>query len=219
MFFDYIETHIERDISQIINIKDKFTFRMFVELLASLTGQELIYDNISNSICIDIITVKSLISVLMAGDIVYLLEPYHEISIKKRGIKSTKIYFFDTGLASYIARVNSPAMLQASFFNGSFVETCIINEIRKTYLNNGKNPNFYYYRDDKMNEMDFLILEDGKLHRIECKAGIIFNLLSVKGFKCFENTKYNLGTSGIICNTDVIYPLDDDIFVFPIASI
>lgn len=92
-FSDYIETYIERDISQIINIKDKFTFRMFVELLASLTGQELIYDNISNSICIDIITVKSLISVLMAGDIVSLLEPYHEISIKKRGIKSTKIYF------------------------------------------------------------------------------------------------------------------------------
>lgn len=141
-FSDYIETYIERDVSHIINIKDKFTFRMFVELLASLTG--LIYDNISNSICIDIITVKSLISVLMAGDIVSLLEPYHEISIKKRGIKSTKIYFFDTGLASYIARVNSPAMLQASFFNGSFVETCIINEIRKTYLNNGKNPNFYY---------------------------------------------------------------------------
>lgn len=70
-----------------------------------------------------------------------------------------------------------------------------------------------------MNEIDLLILEDGKLHRIECKAGITFNLLSVKGFKCFENTKYNLGTSGIICNTDVIYPLDDDIFVFPIASI
>ncbi len=77
MFYsDYIETYIEREVCQIINIKDKFAFRRFMELLASLTGQELIYDNLSNSLGIDTKTVKSWISVLLAGDIVYLLEPY-----------------------------------------------------------------------------------------------------------------------------------------------
>lgn len=68
-----------------------------------------------------------------------------------------------------------------------------------------------------MNEIDFLILEDGKLHRVEYKDCITFNFSSVKGFKCVENTKYILGTSGIIYNTVVIYPLEDNIFVFPIA--
>lgn len=78
-------------------------------------------------------------------------------------------------------------MLQSSFLSGSFVKTFIINEIRKSYLNNGKNPNFYYYRDNKMNKIDLIIPEDGILHRAECKTGITFNMSAVAGFKCVEN--------------------------------
>ncbi len=220
MFYsDYIETYIERDVSRLINVKDKFAFRRFMELLASLTSNELIYDNLARSIGVDIKTIQAWISVLLAGDIVYLLEPYNEMSIKRRVIKRPKIYFSDTGLAAYLARVSSPKMLQASFLNGGFVETYIINEIRKSYLNNGKDPNFYYYRDEKKNEIDLVILEDGKLHRVECKAGMTFNMLSVKAFKCLENTNHALGTSGIICNTDIIYPLGEGIYVFPLAGI
>lgn len=220
MFYsDYIETYIERDVCQMINVKDKFAFRKFMELLASLTGQELIYDNISNSLGIDAKTVKSWISVLLAGDIIYLLEPYNETSMKKRIVKRPKIYFSDTGLAAYLAKVASPEMLSSSFLSGSFVETYIINEIRKSYLNNGKTPNFYYYRDSKLNEIDLIVLEDGRLHRIECKSGITFDMSAIRSFKCVEKTKYLLGTSGIICNTDVVYPLDKDIYVIPLAGI
>lgn len=220
MFYsDYVETYLERDVSEIINIKDKLAFRQFMELLASLTGQELIYSNISNAIGVDIKTIKSWISVLLAGDIIYLLEPYNETSIKKRIVKRAKIYFSDTGLACYLAKVNSPEMLKASFLNGRFVETYIINEIRKTYLNNGKRPNFYYYRDAKMNEIDLLILEDGKMHRIKCKAGISYNISDIKAFEYVSKTNYILATSGIICNTDTIYTLDKDIYVLPLSGI
>ncbi len=220
MFYaDYVETYIERDVCQIVNVKDKFAFRRFMELLASLTGQELIYDNISNGVGVDTKTIKSWVSVLLAGDIIYLLEPYNETSIKKRVVKRPKVYFSDTGLASYLARVSSPKMLQSSFLSGGFVETYIINEIRKSYFNNGKNPNFYYYRDSKMNEIDLIILEEGLLHRVECKSGIAFNMSAVGGFKCVENTRYSLGTSGIICNTDVVYPLSEGIYAFPLAGI
>ncbi len=220
MFYsDYIETYIERDVCQMINVKDKFAFRKFMELLASLTGQELIYDNISNSLGIDAKTVKSWISVLLAGDIIYLLEPYNETSMKKRIVKRPKIYFSDTGLAAYLAKVASPEMLSSSFLSGSFVETYIINEIRKSYLNNGKTPNFYYYRDSKLNEIDLIVLEDGRLHRVECKSGITFDMSSIRSFKCVEKTKYLLSTSVIICNTDVVYPLDKDIYVIPLAGI
>lgn len=218
-YSDYIESYIERDVSDMINIKDKFSFRRFMELLGSLTGEELIYDNIAKIIGVDTKTIKAWVSILVAGDIIYLLEPYNEYSITKRIVKRPKIYFNDTGLASYLAKINSSETLESSFLSGRFVETYIINELRKSYVNNGKNPNFYYYRDNNMNEIDLIIIEDGKMYRIECKTGINFNLSSIKGFKQVENTNYKLSLSGIICNTDSIYPLKENIYVIPIAGI
>ena len=218
-YSDYIESYIERDVSDMINIKDKFAFRRFMELLGSLTGEELIYDNIAKIIGVDIKTIKSWTSILVAGDIIYLLEPYNEYSITKRIVKRPKIYFNDTGLASYLAKINSSETLESSFLSGRFVETYIINELRKSYVNNGKNPNFYYYRDNNMNEIDLIIIEDGKMYRIECKTGINFNLSSIKGSKQGENTNYKRARSGIICNTDSIYPLKENIYVIPIAGI
>ena len=218
-YSDYVETYIERDVSEIINVKDKYAFRRFMELLASLTGEELVYDNIAKLIGVDIKTVQSWISILLAGDIIYLLEPYNEYSITKRIVKRPKLYFSDTGLASFLAKVNSPETLQSSFLCGRFVETYIVNELRKSYLNNRKNPNFYYYRDTRMNEIDLIIINDGKLHRVECKTGINFNLSAVKAFKQVEETNYKISTSLIICNTDIMYPLGDDIYVVPLAGI
>lgn len=218
-YSDYVESYIERDVSDMLNVKDKFAFRRFMELMASLTGEELVYDNISKIIGVDNKTINAWISFLIAGDIIYLLEPYSEFSITKRISKRPKVYFTDTGLASYLVKINSAETLESSFLGGRFVETYIINELRKSYLNNGKNPNFYYYRDNNMNEIDLIIIEDGKMHRIECKSGIKFNMGSVKGFKQVEKTNYKLSLSGIICNTDAIYPLDENIYVIPIAGI
>ncbi len=155
----------------------------------------------------------------LGGDIIYFLEPYNETSTKKRVLRRSKVYFADTRLAVYLARVKSIEILQASFLNGSFIETYIINEIRKSYLNNGINPNFYYYRDSYMDEIDLIIIDDGKLYRIECKAGMRFNLSDVKAFKCLNNTKYIIGTSCIICNSDTVYLLDENIFVLPLSGI
>jgi len=218
-YSDYIETYIERDVSEIINVKDKFLFRRFLELISSLTGQELIYDNIAKILGVDKKTVISWLSVLIAGDIVYLLEPYNELSISKRVVKRPKMYFSDTGLACYLSKLNSGDILQSSIYSGRFVETYIINELKKSYINNGVEPNFYYYRDNNMNEVDLIIIKDGKLNRVECKAGINFNNGVVKGFKQLNNTSYQIGSKVIICNTDSIYPLDDDVYVLPIAGI
>lgn len=218
-FSDYVETYIERDINEIINIKDKFLFRKFMELLASLTGEELIYDNLSKIIGVDLKTIKSWISVLLAQDIIYLLEPYNEFSITKRIVKRPKIYFNDTGLACFLAKVNDPNVLSSSFLSGRFMETFIINELRKSYINNGKNPNFYYYRDNNMNEIDLIIINAGKIHLIECKSGMSYNLKAIKSFKQLDNTNYQKSTSGIICNTDSVYPLGKDVYVIPISGI
>lgn len=218
-YSNYVESYIERDVSELINIKNKFSFIRFLELLASLTGEELIYENIAKLIGVDLKTIKSWLSILIAGDIVYLLEPYSEYSISKRIVKRPKLYFNDTGLACYLAKINSYKTLQASFLSRRFVETYIINELRKSYLNNGKDANFYYYRDNKQNEIDLIIIEDGKMHRIECKSGINYKLSDIKSFKAVEETMYTISTSGIICLTDTTYKLSDDIYVIPLAGI
>ena len=218
-YSDYVETYIERDVSDLVNVKDKFLFIHFMELVASLTGEEIVYDNIAKILGVDKKTVMSWLSILIAGNIVYLLEPYNEMSIAKRIVRRPKLYFTDTGLACYLARLTSGEILQNSNFSGRFVETYIINELRKSYVNNGIEPHFYYYRDNNMNEIDLVIIQDGKLHRVECKSGIKFNNSAVKGFKQLDKTNYQIGAKAIICNTDKIYPLDDDVYVLPLSGI
>ncbi len=133
MFYsNYVERYIERDVSQIINLKDKMKFQNVMEVLASLTGEELVYDPFAKAIGVKVDTIKSRISVLVAGEIIYLLQPYNELSIGKRVVKRPKIYFADTGLACYLARLNNENVLRNSTFKGRFMDTYIINEIRKS---------------------------------------------------------------------------------------
>ena len=218
-YSSYVDTYIERDVSQLINVKDKMKFQNFMEILASLTGQELVYDNIAKAVGAKVNTIQSWISVLIAGEIIYLLQPYNELSVVKRIVKRPKIYFNDTGLACYLARLNNVEVLKKSIFAGRFVETYIVNEIKKSYRNNGLKENFYYYRDNNQNEIDLIILENGTLHFVECKSGVSFNENDIKAFKQLNDTNYKIGLSCIICNTDAIYTIDDNVYAIPITAI
>ena len=216
---DYVESYIEKDVSQLITLKNKVDFRRLMELLGSLTGNEIVYDNLAKNIGVDIKTVQYWISILVSGDIIYLLEPYNEYSMTKRVVKRPKIYFNDTGLAAYLARIESPETLKRSIFAGGFVETYIINEIRKTFINNREPASFYYYRDNNQNKIDLVILKDGTITRIEYKSGMNYKIKDISSFKCLGGSSYLLGSGGIICTTNIVYKLDNNNFVFPIAGI
>ena len=218
-YANYVATYIERDVSQLINVKDKMKFQNFLEILASLTGQELVYDTIAKAIGVKVDTVQSWISVLAAGEIIYLLQPYNELSLVKRIVKRPKLYFYDTGLACYLARLNNEEVLKKSIFAGRFVETYIVNEIKKSYRNNGIRDNFYYYRDNNQNEIDLIILDNGELHFVECKSGVSYSKKDVKAFKQLENSEYIKGSSCILCNTETVYSIDEDVYVLPISAI
>lgn len=218
-YSDYVNSYIERDVSQLINLKDKLKFQNFMEVLASLTGEELVYDTLAKAVGVKIETIKSWISILLAGDIIYLLKPYNELSIVKRIVKRPKIYFNDTGLACFLARLNNEDVLMNSIFKGRFVETYIVNEIKKNFRNNGIKENFYYYRDNNQNEIDLVILDNGILHFIECKSGIEYSKEDVKAFKQLKESNYQIGDSFIICNTPTIYKIDDNVYALPITSI
>ncbi len=220
-YSDYVTTYLDRDVSDLINVKDKQKFLDFMTILASLTGQELIYDNLSKELSVDKKTIQSWISVLLAGNIIHLLQPYSEWSVTKRVVKRPKVFFSDTGLACYLARVNSAETLKNSYLKGHMVETYIVNEIIKSYKNNHKevNASFYYFRTFDKKEIDLVILYDGKLTLIECKSGETYGKSDTRAFALLNGTKYKSGKNAIVCTTHVVYLIDSNTYVLPISSI
>lgn len=218
-YSNYLRTFIERDVSELINIKDLTKFENFLRVIASMTGEEFNTNNVSKIVGIDNKTVESWLNILIISNLVTLLEPYYEDSINKRIVKRKKLYFNDTGLACYLIGIDLPRTLQLSSFKGRLVETYIHNEIVKSYKNNGIEIQMYYYRDNNQNEIDFIILKDGNLYLIEAKAGKIYNSSDIKGFKQLLETKYNIIGQCIICTTDEIYRLNSQAYAFPIRCI
>lgn len=218
-YSNYVATYIDRDVSELIDVKNKLSFHKLMQLLASLTGEELIYDNIAKHIGVDKKTIISWISVLEASNIIYLLQPYFETSLTKRVVKRPKIYFKDTGLACYLAKLSDAKNLSVSHFSGHFVETYVINEIIKTYENTNTHAEFYYYRDNNQNEIDLIIQRKGQLSFIEIKSGMKFSKNDIKAFKQFEQSKYAIGESAVICLTESIYKIDENVYALPITSI
>ena len=220
-YSDYVESYIERDVSDLISLKNKHKFIDFMMVLASYTGNILVYENISNAIGVDIKTIQNWVSVLLAGDIIHLLYPYNENSNIKRIIRKPKIYFNDTGLACFLAGINSTSALVSSYLKGNMMETFIINEIIKSYKNNNKDKetSFYYYRNSKKEEIDLIIINDGNISLIECKSGEEYNSSDIKAFDNLNNTRLKLTTGAVICTTKSIYPIKKGVFAIPITAI
>ena len=219
-FSNYVKTYLDRDVSQLIALKDKTKFENLLHVLASLTGQEFIPDNIAKTIGVDKNTVNAWASIAIAGGIITLQSPYYETSINKRIIKRHKLYFNDTGLACYLLGIDSTKALRLSSFKGHLIETYIHNEIRKSYLNNGlEDKNMFFYRDNNQNEIDLILLRDGKLDLIEYKSGKKFGLDSIKAFSQLKNTSYELGGQCIVCTTEEPYRISSNIYAYPVRCL
>lgn len=127
---NYINTNLDRNVTQIINVRNKLIFHNFMQYIASITSQKVNYSDIAREIGIEVNTVKNWISVLEASGIIYLLQPYSEAKLTKRMVKSPKLYFCDTGLAAHLARVDNPEYLAISNLSGAFMENYVMNEIK-----------------------------------------------------------------------------------------
>lgn len=218
-YSSYITTYLEKDLRDILNINDKFKFLNFLRLLASNTGEELVYDNYSKQVSVSTNTIKSWIAALVKTAVIYLVQPYNEESIVKRVVKRPKMYFFDTGLAAYLCGVDSAETLERSFLKGRFFETFIINEIRKSFMNSGIMQELYYYRDSEQNEVDLILIRNGEISCVEIKSGQNFNASSTKGFKKLEASKLEHAKNAIICTVDKVSILNDGTLLLPISSI
>ena len=218
-FRSYIQTYIERDIKSDLDIRHNETkFHNFIRSVAVRTANLLNYSDIAKDVDIDVRTAKTWLNALIRAGLVKIVEPYFN-NISKRIIKTPKIYFLDTGLCSYLARIESPQTLEASYINGRILETFVFCEILKTYWHNGTDAYIYFYRDDDGKEIDFIIERDGLLYPIEVKKTAGPTKEDAKNLYLIEKTKKNIGIGAVICLRETMLPLSEKYVAIPVWDI
>jgi predicted AAA+ superfamily ATPase len=167
---NYMQSYIERDIRQMIQIRDLSTFQRFLKMCAARTGQLLNLSSLANDCGISHNTANAWISILEASFIVYLLKPYHR-NFNKRLIKTPKLYFLDSGLVCYLLGIKTAGQLNMHINRGALFETMIVSEILKAGYNSAQNPGLFFWRDRTGNEIDLIIENGNYLDPVEIKSG------------------------------------------------
>ena len=179
---NYVRTYLERDVRQLIKVQDLGTFQRFLKLCAGRTGQLLNLSSLANDAGITHNTAKAWISVLEASYIVHLLPPHHQ-NFNKRLVKTPKLYFLDTGLATWLLGIHSSEQLATHAQRGALFETWVISELLKARYNAGEASNLYFWRDRSGHEVDLLIDHGTYLSPLEIKSGQTINKDYFKGLE------------------------------------
>jgi predicted AAA+ superfamily ATPase len=179
---NYLQTYVERDVRQMIHIKDLSRFQHFIRLCASRVGQLFNASNISQALGVSSNTVHHWLSILEASFVIYRLQPYFE-NFGKRMIKSPKLYFTDVGLATYCLDIQTQAQLARDPLRGSLAENFVISEFIKHRTNQGLEPNAYFYRDSNQHEIDLLMKQGHDLIPIEIKSSKTFHPEFLNGLR------------------------------------
>ncbi len=217
-FQNYINTYIEKDVRELIEIGKLEEFKKFMVSIASRIGEQLNYSDISKDCGVSVPTIISWMSVLVSSGLVYLLEPYMSSQLK-RMTHIPKIYFMDTGLAAYLAGWESARDLQLSSTSGHYLENFVICEIIKSYNARGIKPNLSYYRDKEKHEINLVLYKNNKLYPFEIKKTASPNSSMISSFKYLENSKKEIATGGIICLYDNLMKMDEKNYIIPISSV
>jgi len=185
-YANYINTYIERDVRQLVNVRDLNTFQRFVRLCAGRTGNLVNLSDLASDCGITHNTAKSWLSILEASYIIFLLSPYHK-NFNKRIIKTPKLYFYDTGLACWLLSIQNYEQVNTHPMRGPLFESFIISEYFKSSFNKGLPGFYYFWRDRSGNEIDLLIEEGGKIRPVEIKSGATLNTDYFKGLQRFTS--------------------------------
>jgi hypothetical protein len=181
---DYLETYVERDIRQLINIKDLALFAKFVRLCAGRTGQLLNLQSLGNDVGISHTTARSWLTLLEASYVIFLLQPWHT-NISKRQVKTPKLYFYDVGLATYLLGAESELHVNRHPLRGNLFENLVVIEALKYHYNRGRRNRLYFWRDAKGNEVDLVIEVGPDVVPVEIKSGATISEDYFKGLRSF----------------------------------
>lgn len=185
-FANYLTTYVERDVRNLINVRDLMSFRRFIRLCSGRIGQLLNLSQLAVDAGITHNTAKAWLSILEASYIVHLLEPFH-VNFNKRIIKTPKLYFWDIGLACHLLSIQGPEQLQMHPLRGQLFENFVIAELAKNKLNMGKRPNCYFWRDRSGNELDYLLDSGNKQVPLEIKSGKTLNSDFFRGLNFWKS--------------------------------
>ncbi|MFZ9035729.1 MAG: ATP-binding protein, partial [Francisellaceae bacterium] len=198
LYRNYVSTYLEKDVRQITKVHDLLLFQKFFRLCASRIGQLFSHESLANEVGVSSTTISNWLSVLEASYIIFRLPPYYE-NFGKRLIKSSKLYFFDVGLVSYLLGIENTTQIARDPLRGNIVENLVILELLKARFNKGLDANLYFFRDSHGNEIDIIYKHGHELIPIEVKSALSFNNSFLKGLTYFDTLAGDRVPTGFIC--------------------
>lgn len=198
-YASYYQTYVERDVRQLIALKDASLFEKFIRLLAGRVGQAINFSSLGNDVGADAKTIKQWLSALEASFLVFKLPPYYE-NFGKRILKSPKVYFTDTGLLAHLLGIETPEQVARDPLVGNIFENLVVLEALKCRFNQGRTPDLYFFRDNHGHEIDLILRSGGEMTGIEIKSSSTYHTSFKKGLRHFSDKAAHLARSAIVYN-------------------
>lgn len=205
---NYFQTYVERDVRQLIRLKDVNLFERFMKLLAGRLGQPVNYQNLGNDVGVSSTTIREWMSILDASFITFTLAPYYR-NFGKRLIKSPKVYFVEPGLAAWLLGIETEEQAMRDPLHGSLFENMVVADALKERLNKGREPNLYFWRDTNGNEIDLLWEKQRKLIPIEIKSAMTWNKSFPQAIRRFRKSISD-AEPGHVVYAGEVEPSDED---------
>ena len=214
----YLSTYIERDVKSLSDAIDSLKFLRFITALAARCSQMLNVSELARDAELNQKQVKDWLGILETLGILFYLYPYSN-NLLKRLVKTPKVYFYDTGLVAYLTKWSSPETLASGAMSGAILENYVVSEIRKTYLNQGKEAFMYYYRDKDAKEIDLVLEQDGELHPIEIKKSANPASEILRVFPVLDKPSLKRGNGAVICLKTDLSAFNKENYIVPVWMI
>lgn len=211
----YLSTYIERDVRELSSAIDSLKFLRFITAAAARCSQMLNVAEIARDADINQVQAKSWLGILETLGIIFYLHPYSN-NMLKRLVKTPKLYFYDTGLVCYLTKWSGAETLESGAMNGAVLENYVVAEIMKTYLNCGREPFLYYYRDKDAREIDIVLEHDGVLNPVEIKKTSNPGTELVKAFELLDRASVIRSKGAVICMKPELGAIDRENYVVPV---
>ena len=217
-YSSYISTYIERDVRELSDAIDSLKFLNFMTAVAARCGQMLNIAEIARDADINQKQAKAWLGILETLGIIFYLHPYSN-NLLKRLVKTPKLYFYETGLVCYLTKWSSAETLESGAMNGAILENYVVSEIKKTYLNCGKEPYMYYYRDKDNKEIDIIMEHDGVINPIEIKKTSNPGTELTRVFGVLDKASVQRDKGAVLCMKPNLGAIDKDNYIVPIWMI
>ena len=214
----YLSTYIERDVKSLSDAIDSLKFFRFITALAARCSQMLNVSELARDAELNQKQVKDWLGILETLGILFYLYPYSN-NLLKRLVKTPKVYFYDTGLVAHLTKWSSPETLASGAMSGAILENYVVSEIRKTYLNQGKEAFMYYYRDKDAKEIDLVLEQDGELHPIEIKKSANPASEILRVFPVLDKSSLKRGNGAVICLKTDLSAFNKENYIVPVWMI